>query len=105
VDSLAKGRFGLLGSGVWSEARHSEWPSEVLPIAQIPLLANAHPLQVNPGIGFLCALEGFSFVSGLQFLFFSVEHAFGVVQILVSQSATKAQPRDLDVRCRSSSQR
>jgi len=28
---------------------------------------NAHPLQVNPGIGFLCALEGFTFVTGLPF--------------------------------------
>jgi hypothetical protein len=36
--------------------------SEILPIVQIPLVANSHPLQVDPGIGFLCALESFSFV-------------------------------------------
>jgi hypothetical protein len=35
-----------------------------LPYVKIPLVANAHPLQVNPGIGFLSALEGFSLVSG-----------------------------------------
>jgi hypothetical protein len=38
--------------------------SEILALVKIPLVANAHPLQVNPGIGFLCALEGFSLVSG-----------------------------------------
>ena len=37
---------------------------EILPFVKIPLVANAHPLQVNPGIGFLSALEGFSFVRG-----------------------------------------
>ena len=30
-------------------------------------LANAHPLQVNPGIGLLCPLEGFSLASGWSF--------------------------------------
>ena len=39
--------------------------SEILPYVEIPLVPNPHPLQVNPGIGFLCTLEGFSFVSGL----------------------------------------
>ena len=38
--------------------------SEILPYVKIPLVANAHPLQVNPGIGFLGTLEGFSFVRG-----------------------------------------
>ena len=38
--------------------------SETLPHVKIPLVANTHPLQVNPGIGFLCTLEGFAFVSG-----------------------------------------
>ena len=33
----------------------------------IPLVANAHPFQVDLGIGFLCTLEGFSFVRGLPF--------------------------------------
>ena len=39
-------------------------PSEILSFAKVPLVANAHPLQVDPGIGLLCALEGFSFVGG-----------------------------------------
>ena len=26
---------------------------EILPYVKIPLVANAHPLQVNPGVGFL----------------------------------------------------
>jgi hypothetical protein len=39
----------------------------LLAFVKIPLIANAHPLQVNPGIAFLCTLEGFSFVSGLPF--------------------------------------
>jgi len=38
--------------------------SEILLVVKILLVANAHPLQVNPGIGFLRTLEGFSFVSG-----------------------------------------
>ena len=41
--------------------------SKVLPYIKVPLVANAHPLQVNSGIGFLRTLEGFSFVSGLAF--------------------------------------
>jgi hypothetical protein len=41
--------------------------SEILPIIKIPFVANAHPLKVNPGVGFLCSLEGFSFVCGLSF--------------------------------------
>ena len=39
-------------------------PREILPFVKIPFATNAHPLQVDPGIGFLRALEGFSFVSG-----------------------------------------
>ena len=39
--------------------------SEILPIVKIPFVPNPHPLQVDPGIGFPCTLEGFSFVSGL----------------------------------------
>ena len=38
-----------------------------LPRVQIPLVANGHPLQVDPGIGFLGAFEGFGFVSGWPF--------------------------------------
>ena len=41
--------------------------SEILPCVKVLLVANAHPLQVDPGIGFLCTLEGFSFVSGWPF--------------------------------------
>jgi hypothetical protein len=37
-------------------------PCEHLPLGEIPLVANPHPLQVDPGIGFLRTLEGFSFV-------------------------------------------
>ena len=36
-----------------------------LPPLKIPLMANSHPLQVNPEIGFLRTFEGFGFVSGL----------------------------------------
>ena len=50
-----------------SEARDSEGLSEILPYIKIPLVANAHPLQVNPEIGFLCTLEGFSFVTRWPF--------------------------------------
>ena len=39
--------------------------NETLSVVKIHLVANTHPLQVDPGIGFLCTLEGFSFVSGL----------------------------------------
>jgi hypothetical protein len=38
--------------------------SEILSVLRIHLAANTHPLQVNPRIGFVCTLEGFSFVSG-----------------------------------------
>lgn len=31
-------------------------------------VANAHLLQVNPGIGFLCTLKGFRFFSGYALL-------------------------------------
>ena len=41
--------------------------SEILPYVKIPLVANAHPFQVDPGIGFLRTLEGFGFVSGWCF--------------------------------------
>jgi hypothetical protein len=70
VESSARGptspkRIRLFGCGVISsEARDSEGPSEIQPVDKIPLVADAHPLQVDPGIGFLCLLEGFSFVSG-----------------------------------------
>ena len=58
-------RIGLLESGIVpSETGDCEGLSEILPFVKIPLVANAHPLQVNPGIGFLCTLEGFSFVIG-----------------------------------------
>jgi len=40
---------------------------EVLPFVKIHLVANAHPFQVNPGIGLLRAFEGFGFVSGFSF--------------------------------------
>lgn len=30
-------------------------------------MPNPHPLEVNPGIGFLRTLEGFAFVSGFSF--------------------------------------
>ena len=30
-------------------------------------MPNPHPLQVDPGVGFLCTLEGFGFVSGWPF--------------------------------------
>ena len=30
-------------------------------------MANAHPLQVNPGVGFLRTFEGFGFVGGWSF--------------------------------------
>ena len=65
VDSLAEGRFGLFGSNVvWSEAKDCKGASEILALVKIPLVANAHPCQVGPGISFLCTLEGFSLVSG-----------------------------------------
>ena len=37
---------------------------EILPFVKNPLVANAHPLQVDPGIGFLCTFEGFGFARG-----------------------------------------
>ena len=37
---------------------------EILPYVKIPLVANAHPLQVDPWIGLLRTLEGFSLVCG-----------------------------------------
>jgi len=50
VDSLAEGRFGLFGSNVvWSEAKDCKGASEILALVKIPLVANAHPFQVNPG--------------------------------------------------------
>ena len=41
--------------------------SEILPITKIPLVANPHPLKIDPGIGLLRTLEGFSLVSGWPF--------------------------------------
>ena len=41
-----------------AEARDRIGLSEILPYVKIPLVANTHPLQVNPGIGFLGTLEG-----------------------------------------------
>ena len=41
--------------------------SEILTCVKVLLVANAHPLQVDLGIGFLCTLQGFSFVSCLPF--------------------------------------
>jgi len=38
---------------------------QVTSVAEIALVTNSHPLQVNSGIGFLCTLEGFSFVTSL----------------------------------------
>jgi hypothetical protein len=73
VESSAHGptspkRIGRFGSGVVSrEARDCIGQSAILPFVKIPLVANAHPLQVDPGVGFLCTLEGFSFVSGRPF--------------------------------------
>jgi len=65
VDTWGEGRVGLFGSHVVSiEARDCKGLSEILPLVKIPLVANAHPLQVDPGIGFFCTLEGFSLVSG-----------------------------------------
>ena len=49
------------------EAKDCIGPSETLPVIKITLVADAHPLQVNPGIGFLRAFEGFSFVRGFSF--------------------------------------
>ena len=61
-------RIGLFGNSVVSsEARDRKGLSKILPYIKVPLVANAHPLQVNSGIGFLRTLEGFSFVSGLPF--------------------------------------
>ena len=34
---------------------------------EIPPVTDAHPLQVNPGIGFLGTLEGFGLVRGWPF--------------------------------------
>jgi hypothetical protein len=60
------GRIGFLGSSVVSgEARDCRGLFEILPYIKIHLVANAHPLQVNPGIGFLCTSEGLSLVGGL----------------------------------------
>ena len=41
--------------------------SGILPNIKITLLADAHPLQVNPGIGFLRTFEGFGLVRGVPF--------------------------------------
>ena len=41
--------------------------NETLSVVKIHLVANTHPLQVDPGIGFLCTLEGLEFVSGISF--------------------------------------
>jgi hypothetical protein len=41
--------------------------SEILAFVRPPLVANVHPLQVDPWIGSICTLEGFSFVSGVAF--------------------------------------
>ena len=41
--------------------------SEKLPYVGIPLGANAHPIQVDPGIGLLGTHEGFGFVSSWTF--------------------------------------
>ena len=58
----------LFGSGaVPSEAKDCKGVSEILPYVKIPLVANAHPLKVNPGARFLGTLEGFRFVRGLPF--------------------------------------
>jgi hypothetical protein len=38
-----------------------------VPYIKIPLIANAHPLQVDPGMGLLRTLEGFSLVGGFAF--------------------------------------
>jgi hypothetical protein len=60
-----RGRFGLFGSGAVRVKRGTaRGLSEILPHVKIPRVPNAHPLQVDPGIGFLCTLEGFSLVSG-----------------------------------------
>ena len=42
-------------------------PREILPYIKIPLVPDAHPLQVDPGVGFLRTLEGFSLVGGFPF--------------------------------------
>ena len=39
----------------------------VLSFVKIPFVANAHPLQVNPGVCFLRTFEGFGLVGGLPF--------------------------------------
>ena len=65
MTTLAEGGIRSFGSAVVSrEARDCIGQSEILQIVMISLVTNAHPLQVNPGVGFLCTLEGFSFVSG-----------------------------------------
>jgi hypothetical protein len=55
-------RVGLAKNGLIS-ARRSKAKSH-LPFVKISLVPNAHPLQVDPEISFLCAFEGFSLVSG-----------------------------------------
>ena len=63
---LRRGDSGCLGVALSRVKRGTvRGPREILPHVKIPLVANAHPLQVNPGVGFLCTLEGFSLVSGL----------------------------------------
>jgi hypothetical protein len=54
-------RIGLFEIGVVPVRGDSTW------LSKIPLLPNAHPLQVNPRIGLLCTFERFSFVSGFSF--------------------------------------
>ena len=62
---LLWGRIGFFGSNVVSsETRDSKAPSEILPRVKIPLVANTHPRQVDPGIGFFCTLEWNSFHAG-----------------------------------------
>ena len=55
----------MRGDVISSEARGCKGLSEILPYIKVPLVPNAHPLQVNPGVGFLCTFEGFDFVNGL----------------------------------------
>lgn len=60
------GGIWFFGRGVISRKDCKEL-TEVLPYIKVPLVANAHPLQINPGVGFLGILKGFGFVSGFAF--------------------------------------
>ncbi len=51
----------------WNWRRVVLGVNEKLSFVKIPLISNAHPLQVDPGVGFLCTLEGCRFVRGLPF--------------------------------------